>query len=122
MKIKVISQDRLVEIEVEGETLKDAWAPLAAVQEVLADTKCEACDSTRVRFDLRTPKGYVFRSLTCMDCGARLEFGETKEGGRLFPKRKDKDGNDLINHGWVRWQPEYQAPAAEPVDDKSIPF
>ena len=62
MKIKVISQDRLVEIEVEGETLKDTWGPLAAIQEVLADTKCEACESTRVIFEMRTPQGYTTRA------------------------------------------------------------
>ena len=29
-----------------------------------------------------------------------------KKGGRLFPKRKDKEGNWLPDGGWVKWNPD----------------
>jgi hypothetical protein len=31
-----------------------------------------------------------------------------KKGGRLFPKRKDKEGNWLPDGGWVKWNPDTQ--------------
>jgi hypothetical protein len=31
-----------------------------------------------------------------------------KKGGRLFPKRKDKEGKWLNNGGWVKWNPDTQ--------------
>ena len=43
-----------------------------------------------------------------MDCGAKLAFGVMKKGGRLFPKRKDKENNWLPNGGWVKWNPDTQ--------------
>jgi hypothetical protein len=33
-----------------------------------------------------------------------LALGTKREGGQLFPKKKDKDGNWLDNNGWVKFK------------------
>ena len=40
-----------------------------------------------------------------MDSGHALGFGQTKVGNKLFPRRKDKNGNWISNNGWQKWTP-----------------
>ena len=69
-----------INVELEGDTQKDLFSQLSSFQE-------------------------VFDEDTCGKCGGRLEFGQVKKGGGLFPRRKDKEGSWLPDNGWVKWNP-----------------
>lgn len=108
MKVVYTTTDSRMSVEVEGKDNKDVFAQLALFQEVYEHRVCGACESSRIRFSVREVQGNTYYELVCMDCGARLSFGQKKADGSLFPKRKDKEGNWLPNGGWVKWQPKEQ--------------
>lgn len=112
-------------VEVEGVSVKDMFAELAAAEEVLGITSCGACHCTDLKRQVRTNDGFTFYELQCTnrDCRARLAFGQPKENPtRLFPRRKGKDGNWLPNGGWERYSP--PAGQARPANEDAsiIPF
>lgn len=91
-------------IEVESGGVKDAIQGLSEYAEVFAETVCGLCKSDQVAPSHRTAQGYDFYEMACLGCGAKLSFGQTREGGRLFAKRKDKDGREIGKNGWHQWQ------------------
>ena len=93
-------------VELEGETQADLFEQLSHFQEVFDESQCGKCQSEDLRFQVRNVDDNLYYELKCMDCGARLAFGVMKKGGRLFPRRKDRDSNWLPNRGWVKWNPE----------------
>jgi hypothetical protein len=105
-----------VELEGEGDTQKVVFSQLAAMTEVFREENCGCCNNQNTIFTVRRvpdPKSkgkkefeyYEKRCLT-KNCGARLAYGQHNEGGSLFPKRKDEDGNYLPNRGWVKYEKE----------------
>lgn len=89
-------------IEVQGETVKDLVRQIAIVQEVIdADDICGACGSSHIRFRVRVVEKYEYFELVCEACTARLAFGQLREGGGLFPKRRGEDNAPLANRGWL---------------------
>lgn len=91
-------------VEAEGESIKQVFERVAALAGVFACAdKCGACGGSDIIPQVREPQGYTYFELQCLGCGARLQFGQNKEGGGLFPKR-DKGKN-----GWDVYQ--RQAPA-----------
>jgi ribosomal protein L40E len=99
--------DRL-EIEVEGSDVKECFTELANAVEVFSNSVCGACDSTNTSPAVREREGNVYHEMVCRDCGATLGFGQTRVGGKLFPRRKGKDGSYLPGNGWQKWQPKQQ--------------
>ena len=98
---------RLV-IKVEGANIKDIFKAISPIAEVLdQDQVCGACKSPNIRLRHRvTTKGrdsFDYYELACGACSARLELGQLKQGGGLFPKRKDDNGY-LPNFGWTKYQ------------------
>jgi hypothetical protein len=94
---------RLV-VEVEAEDVRSLFEKLAAVQEILdADPACGACASPEIRFRVRRVGKYTYYEQVCLACNSVLSFGQMKEGGALFPRRKASDGSSLPNRGWVRY-------------------
>ena len=73
-------------------------------REVFRETTCGLCGSEQVAPSHRVAKGYDFYSMDCLGCGATLSFGQTREGERLFPKRRDKEGNEVGKSGWHQYQ------------------
>ena len=106
MKIKDTNWNGRIVAEIEGETQVDIVEQLSAFQEIFDETSCGKCDSESLRFITRSVDDNLYYELKCSDCGAKLAFGKTKVGGRLFPRRKDKEGNWLPDRGWVKWNPE----------------
>ena len=99
--MKITYQSGPVAIEATGETVKDVFKQLATAQEVFcADQECGCCKSKNLRFQSRQVDDFEFYEIACIDCHARMAFGQAKKGGGLFPKRKDEDGNWLDNRGW----------------------
>lgn len=98
-------------VELEGDTQKSVFEAISQFQEVFEETACGKCDSERVRFIVREVDGNQYFELRCLDCGARLAFGQHRQGGSLFPVRKagkdDKSGLEegtwLPSGGWMRW-------------------
>lgn len=95
-------------IEVEAETVKEAIRGLSEYAEVFGETKCGLCGGDRVLPTHRNAKGYDFYEIVCLSCGAKLSFGQTKEGERLFPKRRDQ-GGEIGTNGWHQYQAERQS-------------
>ena len=91
-------------IEVEAQSVKDAMRDLSEYAEVFGETVCGVCQSDKVTPEHRVAKGYDFYSMVCQSCGAKLDFGQTREGERLFPKRKDRDNNEIGKQGWNQYQ------------------
>ena len=86
MKINYTSRSGRVSVELEAETQRDAFQQLSDFQEIFDETVCGKCASENLRFVVRTVDDNQFYEIRCMDCGARLEFGSMKQGGKLFPR------------------------------------
>ena len=106
MRLNYTTNNGRISVELEGETQVDLFAQLGAFQEVFDETECGKCQSENLRFQVRNVDDNLYYELKCMDCGARLSFGVMKKGGRLFPRRKDKEGNWRPDRGWVKWNPD----------------
>lgn len=90
-----------VSFEMEAESQKALFKKLSLVQEVFAaDDVCGCCGSQNISYRARFPQGYEYYSLYCTNCHAELHFGQRMEGGGLFVKRKDSQGDLLPNNGW----------------------
>lgn len=92
------------EIELECNSLAEVISKLGALGEVLIDEKCAQCGSDS-RLEHRNHSGYDFYGLRCNNasCNAELSFGQAREGGRLFVKRR-KDGHEIGKNGWHIYQ------------------
>lgn len=75
-----------VMLEVTADSPKALVSELSAYSEVLVHQTCGNCKGTSVRHEHRLAKGYEFYGMRCLDCGAKLDFGQHKEGGTLFAK------------------------------------
>ena len=106
MKVNYTNNSGRIMVELDGETQADLFEQLAHFQEVFDESQCGKCQSEDLRFQVRNVDDNLYYELKCADCGSRLAFGVMKKGGRLFPRRKDRDGNWLPNRGWVKWNPE----------------
>lgn len=105
-------------IEVEGATIKDLFEQIGPVAEVLdGDDACGKCASPHIYPRARVADGFTFYELVCSDCGAKLSFGQHKEGGTLWAKRTDEHGNKMDYRGWQI----YLGIAAPPVPPAAPP-
>lgn len=102
------------ELTVEGGDVKEVFEEMAAAQEVFSNSVCGACDSHNTRLSVREVDGNRYYACKCSDCGAELAFGQKRDGGTLFPKKKDKDGNWLSGNGWVKYQPKKTVAVDDP--------
>lgn len=95
-----------VSFEMEAESQKALFKKLAMVQEIFAaDDSCGCCNGQNIIYRTRNWEGYDYYELHCQDCHAELKFGQRREGGGLFPKRKDDQTMEwLPNRGWSIYQ------------------
>ena len=91
---------RLV-FELSADTVKEIFKQAAQVEDVFCEPCCAVCDSA-YRFVVRTIDDNDFYELQCLNpaCRAKLEFGQNKKGGGLFPRRKEG-----TKAGWFRFIP-----------------
>ena len=107
MKITYQTKNKRLQVELEANTVKDAFKELAEFQDVFDEEQCGLCKSDTIKFQVRTVDGNDYFEMRCLACGARLSFGQHKVGDSLFPKRKKDDGTfDREHKGWYKWQPE----------------
>ena len=91
-------------IKASGNTPKEVFGNMASLVEVLdAADVCGKCQDAGIVPRVRTIDKDSYYELACTNpkCRATLSFGQTREGGLLFAKRKDKDDNWLPNDGWT---------------------
>lgn len=92
--------------DIQGENVKEMFRGIAEVQEVFeADKTCGLCNQSNIQCRVRNVDGNEFYELVCADCRGTLSLGQTKDGTRLYPKRRgtqDRRG----------WEPEYKETAA----------
>ena len=103
--MKISHNIRRTTVELESDTVKDAFAQLSTFQEVFGEDKCGKCGSDNLRFVVRENDGNSYYEIRCQECGAKLSFGANKVGGGLFPRRKDAEGDWLSDRGWQKWNP-----------------
>lgn len=105
MEAQYKTKDGRLFIKIDAETPKELFKRIASVQEVFeAEAACGCCQSKEIRFQVRTVDKNDYYELKC-SCGARFQFGQNKEGGSLFPKRRDEAVAALPNNGWAKYQP-----------------
>lgn len=104
MIVKYLTFDKRVTLESDCADLRDAFEFLADATEIFSHERCGACQGQHLRPEVRHHDSFKFYTLKCMDCGAGLNFGQRREDGGLFPKRKDAAGNWLENGGWTVYQ------------------
>ncbi len=101
--------------ELEASSGKDLFQQVAEIQEIFeAETKCGACESEDIRYGYREVDTYKYYELHCRNCDAQFKFGQKKQGGQLFPKRRSEDGGALPNGGWSKYQPNANDESARP--------
>lgn len=105
MLVRYTAPNGRLTFEVEVTTAKQAFAVVAAVQELFEEKECGCCQSEHIHCEVRTHDTNEYYKLVCTACGATLDFGQKKDGKGLFVKRKDKDLAALPNRGWYIWQP-----------------
>ncbi len=111
MKLTFTSQDGSLKVEAEPKTMKDAFEAIGQVNEFLIAEPCGVCKKTGTYPRARKTKDYVFYEWFCPNCTATFMIHQSKEGGRLFTKRTDKDGKELPNNGWSVYNPSRAAPS-----------
>jgi hypothetical protein len=102
--MKVTYKSDKVNIEVDGKDTKDCFSQLAGAVEVFGSSTCGACDSHNTVPVVRENQGNTYYEIRCQDCGASLAFGQRRQDGALFPRKKDKDGNYLNANGWTKFR------------------
>jgi hypothetical protein len=114
MKVHYRSKSGRLVFEIEGQSLKQMFHGIADVQEVFeAESTCGCCGSQSLRFRVRNNQDNDYYEMLCDDCTATFAFGQTKQGNKLFPRRKDKDDFALPDRGWKVWQRREIPAAAE---------
>lgn len=107
MKVSLTNGKVTVESS-DSDNMKDVFKQLAALQEVFFNTQCQACKSENTRFVVRNvesgKRNFNFHEIWCLDCKAKLAFGEHASGeGSLFPKRKTDENEPLGKFGWHKF-------------------
>ncbi len=104
MKIRYTTKNQRMSIEIDNDSIKDAFKHLAEFQEVFDQEACGLCKSDNLQMIVRTVDSNDYYEIRCRDCTAKLAFGQHKTGGGLFPKRKKQDGSyDSESKGWHKW-------------------
>lgn len=119
MKVGYALDDRFT-FEFDVTTPREAFEQIAAVQDVFSEDRCGMCHSLKIRCDVREHDGNTYYKLRCDGCGATLDFGQNRDGARLFPKRLGADGNpDETHRGWYKyWERKQNARAAGEAKDR----
>jgi translation initiation factor 2 beta subunit (eIF-2beta)/eIF-5 len=81
-KVTVVSGN--VTVEAEGQ--KELFETLAEYQEVFSVVDCGGCEEANLRYTVREVDGNKFYEIRCLNCYAKLPFGQHKGQGTLFPK------------------------------------
>ena len=105
MAVKVRVQVGKAWLEVDASSPKDAMKRLSGYYEVFGELVCGQCKSDRLALGHREHDDHDYYQQSCLDCGARLDFGQHKNGETVFAKRKLPSGEyDREHYGWYHWR------------------
>ena len=127
--MKVTKHYPNMSVEIEGDTLKDVFVKLSAVEEVLLQVVPgkelkSGKDSNNWRFAVRNVtapdkdnpkkmKTYTYHELVSTEAPyPRLSIG-IRDDGVMYPKRKKKDGTPIGTLGWDSYKKEVVAEDSE---------
>ena len=66
-------------VEFQVDTQVDLFQQLAFFQEVFGEAGCGKCGSENLRFQVRNIEDNHYYELRCLDCGAKLAFGQGRQ-------------------------------------------
>lgn len=75
----------------DGETEAELMEEMSRVEELFSSTKCGVCNCERIKYVCRLDKDeHKWLELVCQNssCRAKLSYGVTKKGGKIFPKTR----------------------------------
>lgn len=100
----------------ECDNIKELFTELAKISEVFGDRECGLCRKENLVPVLRTTKdGFNYFELHCLDCTARLSFGQSRDEVSLWAKREKQDGTrDQEHKGWYIYTPDTQQQYSDP--------
>jgi Zn finger protein HypA/HybF involved in hydrogenase expression len=93
-------------LDVQEDSVEAAIDVLAEATEAFGEKSCRLCGSNDLRWCHRQSRdGDEFREIRCNQCGGQLDLTKTKKdrGGKIYPRRKDKEGNWIGDYGWYKW-------------------
>ena len=108
-----------IRITAEGDA-KEVFAELARASEVFGQSKCGACGSEDTTPVVREIEGNTYYEMKCNSCGCCLGFGQRRQDGALFPRRK-KDEQWLPKRGWIDPR-QKQGAGINHANDADTPF
>lgn len=128
MRIEYETADGRTKITGEAQNIKDAVKAMSQIQLVFEGNVCGQCSAVAF-LEHRIAQGYEFYAKRCSnpECNAQLDLGQHREGGTLFVKLRDDQGNVIGRNGWYIYQHESK-PAGEVPDgtgaptDANVPF
>ncbi len=125
MKVTYRTPGNKLAIEIDAATVKDLFAHVAEIQSVFeADSSCGVCGETSISYRVRENDGNKYYEWVCRNhaCGAKLNFGQYKQGGGLFVKTWDSDNaRPYPNRGWRIWRGKDDGGYQNDADD-SAPY
>jgi hypothetical protein len=120
MKAHYRTRNNRITFEVEGPLIKDLFESISKLQDIFeAEDECGCCGGGAIRMVCRTADSNKYYELKCTDCSAQFSFGQLRQGGDLFPRRRDKAGNCLPDHGWTKYDKAKAAAAAPAATPKN---
>ena len=113
MKVLYTTKCGRLTAEFEGDTQTDIWKQISSFQEVFESAltcRKNGEESSDIHFVVRTDSEdneyFEAKVVSGPLTGTKKAYGQTKKGGFLFPRNKDKDGNWLSDGGWLKWNKE----------------
>lgn len=120
----VIPMGELMRVEIDGNSVKECLQRAGFFGEVAA----KSVGRKNLVWTFRNPQGFDFYGLKDLDSGEELQFGQTKEGGRLFPKEWQQpyhgnpDDQDPFGGSQHGQEDQTGEPSDEPGDDTPPDF
>jgi len=96
-------------VKFQAKSDKELFEMMAHVDEVFGHHVCGMCGSENLRYVVREDdEGNKYYEVKCLDCGARLSFGQVKKpenGCFLFPRKAEEKDNVEIgkDRRWHKW-------------------
>ena len=106
--MKVIRQvGEGLRFEFDADSPKVIFERLALVDSLFRESACGLCLSKKIIFIKRDVDNGCYLEMRCQnaECGAKLDFGQNKDGKGIFLKNWDRDAKrPLPNRGWYIYQ------------------
>jgi hypothetical protein len=107
--------------ELEAADDTSLFEQLAHVQSLFGDTCCGKCKGTNLQFRVRKAgknAEFTYYERVCQDCGAKLDYGQNRQGRSMYTKRTIQDNGrnvyDKEHQGWYVWDGQPEQPKAPP--------